>query len=129
MAAHSTARQRVQIIPLPEPTGPVVLSMPPAVQPIAAQPITVPAPEASVPRLAPAVSTGGDRRKRRPGRTPEGDAIGRLTCSSCGVDARIDVVDLHTHRLHLSCDSCYRMWQDQVRHDDAAPSTRRTSGR
>jgi hypothetical protein len=82
-------------------------------------PLDVPAPAASfgIPRLAPAAVVG-DRRQQWPGRDDAGEPTARLLCRTCGVPARIDVVDLRTRRLHLSCDRCYRMWQDQVRHDD-----------
>jgi hypothetical protein len=93
----SDARSRVVIVPLDEPA--------------AAAPVT------PIPRLAPATPVG-DRRQIWPGRDASGSPATRLVCPSCAVPARVDVVDLRNKRLHLSCDRCYRMWQDQVRADD-----------
>jgi hypothetical protein len=93
----SDARSRIVIVPLDEPV---------------AQPTT-----AALPRLAPPLPQG-ERRQHWPGRPGHGDPATRLVCSSCSVPARIDVIDLRSRRLHLSCDRCYRMWQDQVRADD-----------
>jgi hypothetical protein len=104
MAGASTpsdARRRVEIIPLGEPAT--------------AGPVT------PIPRLAPAMPTG-DRRQSWPGRDSSGDPATRLVCRSCAVPARVDVVDLRTNRLHLSCDRCFRMWQDQVRAEDKVPA-------
>ena len=64
-----------------------------------------------------------DRRVPRP--EPDRDPLARLSCSMCGQRARVDIVDLRTRRVHLSCDGCYRMWQEQIRRDDPAAITRR----
>jgi hypothetical protein len=74
-----------------------------------------------IPRLAP-TPTVGDRRQNWPGRDVAGDPSARLVCRSCAIPARVDVVDLRNKRLHLSCDRCFRMWQDQVREGDTVPS-------
>jgi hypothetical protein len=93
------ARRRVVIVPLDAPAA------------VASTPI---------PRLAPEMNPS-DRRQRWPGRDGAGDPAGRLVCPSCSIPARVDVVDLRQKRLHLSCDRCYRMWQDQVRAEDVVP--------
>jgi hypothetical protein len=92
--APGADRRRVEIVPLEGPAG-----SPP------------------MPRLAP-VTPSGDRRQVWPGRDADIGPAPRLMCTSCRVPARIDVVDLRTKRLHMSCDRCYRMWQDQVRTGD-----------
>ena len=38
-------------------------------------------------------------------------AVGRQYCERCGSDARIDIHDPFRGRMHLSCHTCYRMWQ------------------
>jgi hypothetical protein len=91
------ARRRIEIVPLGEPA--------------------TAGPSSAIPRLAPTPLVG-DRRQQWPGRENTGDPTTRLVCRTCGVPARVDVVDLRTRRLHLSCDRCYRMWQDQVRRED-----------
>jgi hypothetical protein len=93
----SGARQRIEIVPLDDPatTGRSF----------------------EIPRLAP-TAPAGERRQGWPDREDAGDPTARLVCNSCGVPARVDVIDLRTRRVHLSCDQCYRMWQDQVRRDD-----------
>ena len=35
-------------------------------------------------------------------------------CPQCGAAARIDIHDPMRGRIHLSCDSCYKMWQEKV---------------
>ena len=35
-------------------------------------------------------------------------------CPQCGAVARIDIHDPMRGRIHLSCDSCYKMWQEKV---------------
>jgi hypothetical protein len=35
-------------------------------------------------------------------------------CPQCGATARIDIHDPIRGRIHLSCDSCYKMWQERV---------------
>jgi hypothetical protein len=97
----SDARRRVEIVPLDEPAAP--------------------APVTPIPRPAPTMPAG-DRRQSWPGRDASGDPATRLVCQSCQVPARVDVVDLRNKRLHLSCDRCFRMWQDQVRADDKVPA-------
>jgi hypothetical protein len=100
-SAAADVRRRVVIVPLDGPA---------------------PAPQATaVPRLAPIVQPS-DRRQSWPGRDDAGDPATRLVCPSCAMTARVDVVDLRSKRLHLSCDRCYRMWQDQVRADDKVPA-------
>ena len=39
---------------------------------------------------------------------------GEHTCPQCGALARIDIHDPLRGRIHLSCDSCFKMWQLQV---------------
>lgn len=42
-------------------------------------------------------------------------------CPGCGAAARVDIHDPFRGRMHLSCPSCYRMWQEEftpVGHDD-----------
>ena len=36
------------------------------------------------------------------------------TCPQCGAKARIDIHDPMRGRIHLSCDSCFKMWQERV---------------
>ena len=36
------------------------------------------------------------------------------TCPQCGATARIDIHDPMRGRIHLSCDSCFKMWQERV---------------
>ena len=57
------------------------------------------------------------------------DAHTRLFCLACARQARIDLVDLNARRVHLSCDRCYRMWQEQIRADDPARLSRPTLSR
>jgi hypothetical protein len=35
-------------------------------------------------------------------------------CPQCGTVARIDIHDPMRGRIHLSCDSCFKMWQEKV---------------
>jgi hypothetical protein len=35
-------------------------------------------------------------------------------CPQCGAAARIDIHDPVRGRIHLSCDSCFKMWQERV---------------
>jgi hypothetical protein len=35
-------------------------------------------------------------------------------CPQCGSTARIDIHDPVRGRIHLSCDSCFKMWQEKV---------------
>lgn len=35
-------------------------------------------------------------------------------CPQCGAAARVDIHDPMRGRIHLSCDSCYKMWQERV---------------
>jgi hypothetical protein len=72
---------------------------------------------ATVPRLAPAIAPV-DRRQGWRSREPNPEPFARFACTSCGVPARIDLIDLLLKRVHLSCDRCYRMWQDRIREDD-----------
>jgi hypothetical protein len=99
-AGASDARRRVVIVPLDDPNRPLAA--------------------AGVPRLAPPI-VPNERRHSWPGHE-NGDPATRLVCPACGDTARVDVVDLREKRLHLSCDRCYRMWQDQVRSDDDVPA-------
>jgi hypothetical protein len=46
----------------------------------------------------------------------------RLACPTCHHPARVDMADLMSGRLYLSCDRCERMWQDRVRVDAPDPS-------
>jgi hypothetical protein len=91
------ARRRVVIVPLDD---------------VAAS--SVPAP--TVPRLAPAIAPV-ERRQEWPSRENR-EPFARLACTSCGVPARVDLIDLRLKRVHLSCDRCNRMWQDRIREDD-----------
>jgi hypothetical protein len=34
------------------------------------------------------------------------------TCPSCGGEARVDIYDPWRGLLHMSCDACFRMWQE-----------------
>ena len=43
---------------------------------------------------------------------PRADA--EHTCPQCGARARIDIHDPMRGRIHLSCDSCFKMWQQRV---------------
>ena len=104
--AGAEARRRVVIVPLDDPTPTATLMTTTA---------------AAIPRLAPEI-TAGERRKSRPGETAPGDPATRLVCPVCNAAARVDVVDLREKRLHMSCDQCFRMWQDRVRTDDVVPS-------
>jgi hypothetical protein len=45
-------------------------------------------------------------------RLPSAD--GEHTCPQCGARARIDIHDPMRGRIHLSCDSCFKMWQQRV---------------
>ena len=36
------------------------------------------------------------------------------TCPHCGSRARVDIHDPMRGRIHLSCESCFKMWQQQV---------------
>lgn len=36
------------------------------------------------------------------------------TCPQCGAVARVDIHDPMRGRIHLSCDSCFKMWQERV---------------
>jgi hypothetical protein len=118
---RSDAQARVEIVPLGAPDAaattaadrgqrddPRVVPMPPA--------------DPTVPRLAPLGSQ--ERRQQWPGRENVRGAAARLVCPGCGFGARIDIVDLRSRRLHLSCDRCFRMWQDRVREDDTVSSSR-----
>jgi hypothetical protein len=106
-AAPSRARDRVQIVPLPEPPSFATVT------PLA-------------PPLAPPMPVRGDRRGVQPTSTSATDVHARLVCPACARRARIDHVDLSTRRVHLSCDRCYRMWQEQIRADDPARLSRRS---
>jgi len=105
----ASARRRVEIVPLPEPTDAPVAGA------VTRQDADL------IPALAPVAPITTDRRQVWPGRPKNDDPHARLVCSGCGARARVDLVDLRTRRVHLSCDRCYRMWQDQVRASD--PST------
>lgn len=60
-------------------------------------------------RLAKARPTLADlRHEVKPGASRE--------CPACGAPARIDIHDPVRGRMHLSCNSCYKMWQE---HTDA----------
>ena len=98
--AGTTARQRIELVPLPEPK-----------------------PEAVILPLAPPMPVRGERRRPDAQHGP-GDAHSRLFCPACARRARIDLVDLNARRVHLSCDRCYRMWQEQIRADDPARLSR-----
>jgi hypothetical protein len=100
--APTDARSRIVIVPLDDPAGSTTSTAPAKAEPL--------------PRLAPPVAVG-ERRQIWPGHD-HGDPRTRLVCVACGSPARVDVIDLRTRRLHLSCDHCFRMWQDQVRVDD-----------
>jgi hypothetical protein len=41
-------------------------------------------------------------------------ADGEHTCPQCGAKARIDIHDPMRGRIHLSCNSCFKMWQQRV---------------
>ncbi|MEO5839168.1 MAG: hypothetical protein ABIQ73_21065 [Acidimicrobiales bacterium] len=36
------------------------------------------------------------------------------TCPQCGATARVDIHDPLRGRIHLSCDNCFKMWQERV---------------
>jgi hypothetical protein len=48
----------------------------------------------------------GKGRKKDSEETPE------RSCPSCGGTARVDIYDPWRGLLHMSCDSCFRMWQE-----------------
>ena len=100
-----SARQRIEIVPLPEPST-----------------------EAVIAPLAPPMPVRGDRRRLDLVSRP-GDEHPRLFCHACARRARIDLVDLTSRRVHLSCDRCYRMWQEQIRAGDPAKLNRGTEAR
>lgn len=98
------ARDRIVIVPLDPPRS---------------APAGVPAArDASVPPLAPAMQSGGERRQEWPGRPAHPDPFARLACPKCAARPRIDHVDLVWSRVHLSCDECCWMWQERVRSTD-----------
>jgi hypothetical protein len=39
---------------------------------------------------------------------------GEHTCPQCGALASVDIHDPMRGRIHLSCDSCFKMWQERV---------------
>jgi hypothetical protein len=117
---RSDAHDRVEILPLGDPTESAVADASPA--PAPPRMVPVPLTDPAVPRLAP--PTYQERRQQWPGRENVQGAAARLVCPGCGFGARIDIVDLRSRRLHLSCDRCFRMWQDRVREDDTVSSGR-----
>ena len=42
------------------------------------------------------------------------DVAAEHECPQCGAAARIDIHDPMRGRIHLSCDKCYKMWQEKV---------------
>lgn len=76
---------------------------------------TLPAPAPLVPRWAapslPAVPPPG-LRERVLRRVRSRDEVRRICCPGCGHTARVDIVDRVTGRRHLSCEYCFRMWQE-----------------
>jgi hypothetical protein len=98
-------RPRIEIVPLD--------GTAPSPAPVPHRPAT---PSTLAPPLAP--PPAHDRRRHWPERPADADPFARLVCTSCGTPARIDLVDLATMRVHLSCDGCYRMWQDRIRSGD-----------
>jgi hypothetical protein len=46
--------------------------------------------------------------------TGAGGAVADHLCPQCGALARIDIHDPIRGRIHLSCDSCFKMWQEKV---------------
>jgi hypothetical protein len=87
-------------------------------------PLPEPAPTATITPLASPMRPRGDRRRPDATSASGAGASARLHCQACGSRARIDLVDLSTRRVHLSCDRCYRMWEEQIRADDPARLTR-----
>jgi hypothetical protein len=46
--------------------------------------------------------------------TRAGGAAAEHLCPQCGALARVDLHDPIRGRIHLSCDSCFKMWQEKV---------------
>ena len=46
------------------------------------------------------------------------------TCPDCGARASVDIHDPMRGRIHLSCDSCFKMWQLRVAVDRLIPTNR-----
>jgi hypothetical protein len=46
------------------------------------------------------------------GRKKDTDETPERSCPSCGGTARVDIYDPWRGLLHMSCDSCFRMWQE-----------------
>ncbi|MDH3706747.1 MAG: hypothetical protein OES57_11825, partial [Acidimicrobiia bacterium] len=60
-------------------------------------------PRDSTPATAPGVMLGTDN--------GTATAISGNVCPTCGSAAKIDLIDRHRGLQHLSCVSCYRVWQ------------------
>ena len=63
-------------------------------------------------RLQPGRVTFGPIDLRDEIRLPRAD--GEHSCPNCGAQARIDIHDPMRGRIHLSCDSCFKMWQERI---------------
>jgi hypothetical protein len=105
----------LRLVPMPDPEA----------DPSEQSGAVVPARDLTVPPLAPSARTGDRRRHLAPAAilTLGPARLSRLTCMSCGTPANIDIVDRLNGRVHLSCPSCFRMWQDRVRAERTADPT------
>lgn len=97
----------LRLVPMSEPSS----------TPTSVGAVAVPGRDESVPPLAPTARAADRRRHIAPaGIIALGPArLTRLTCAGCGTPANIDIVDRLNGRVHLSCPTCFRMWQDRVR--------------